>query len=287
YDPASKAMANRNTTYLGIVGFLNAYLLTGDDRYLDVWRRQVDAVNANKKVVDGQTLYPRMFGDKGWYDFSPQKYEQGLPEIAYLSQKPEDFARLPQSGWRAWLAGGNAGYPEAVLRGDLERLRQRVQGMRNDPTTPDTRLSDDPMAFNPASVQSLIELMLGGIHPGHRGAVLHSALRYFDPDQRRPGIPEDVAALVSALDGERVTVTLVNVNQLASRRVILQAGAYAEHRFTSVTLAGNTTSLDSPRVEVTLSPGSGATLAFTHRRHVNVPTMALPWDVDREPGSAP
>ncbi|MFN0052079.1 MAG: hypothetical protein ACKV0T_07805, partial [Planctomycetales bacterium] len=149
YDPASKAMANRNTTYLGIVGFLNAYLLTGDDRYLDVWRRQVDAVNANKKVVDGQTLYPRMYGDKGWYDFSPQKYEQGLPEIAYLSQKPEDFARLAQSGWRAWLAGGNAGYPEAVLRGDLEQLRQRVQGMRNDPTTPDTRLSDDPMAFNP------------------------------------------------------------------------------------------------------------------------------------------
>ena len=54
--------------------------------------------------------------------------------------------------------GKNAGYAEQALRRDLERIRKRVDGMRKDPTTPDTRLADDPLPFNPASVDALIEL---------------------------------------------------------------------------------------------------------------------------------
>ena len=70
---------------------------------------------------------------------------------------------------------------EAALRGDLNRVRQRVLGVRADTTTPDTRLADDPMHLNPCSASSLIHLMLGGIHPKHQGNVLQCRLRYFDP----------------------------------------------------------------------------------------------------------
>ncbi|HLJ11031.1 MAG TPA: hypothetical protein VKU82_07575, partial [Planctomycetaceae bacterium] len=153
HDPASGKIAHRNQHYQGFVGFMNAYLLTGDDRYLDVWRKQIDAVNAHQKVVEGKTLYPRMFGDQGWYEYTPEKYNSHALEIAYLSMKPADFARSGENGWLAYLAGKQPGYPEAALRRDVARVRERITAMRNDATTPDTRLADDPMNYNPASVE--------------------------------------------------------------------------------------------------------------------------------------
>ncbi len=277
YDPASKKTAHRNQQYQGFIGFMNAFLLTGADRYLDVWRKQIDAVNGNQKVVDGKTLYPHMFGDQGWYDYTPQKYDSHVLEIAYLSMKPADMARLPGNGWFDYLAGKQAGYPEAALRRDLNRIRERVIGMRNDTTTPDTRLADDPMAYNPASVQSLVELMLGGIMPPHNASVLNCRLRYFDPTARRAGIPDDVAALVDSLTPDSATVTLVNVNQVEPRTVIIQAGGYAEHEFVSVTHDGQAVPLKGSHVIVRLAPGAGGRLTFNMRRHVNQPTMKFPW----------
>ncbi len=277
YDPASKKIVHRNQQYQGFIGFMNAFLLTGDDRYLDVWRKQIDAVNANQKVVEGKTLYPHMFGDQGWYEYTPQKYDSHFLEIAYLSMQPADIVRLPANGWFEYLAGKQPGYPEAALLNDLARIRQRVAGMRSDTTTPDTRLADDPMAYNPASVQSLVELMLGGIMPPHNASVLNCRLRYFDPVARRAGIPPDVAALVDSLTPDATSVTLVNVNQLEPRTVIIQAGGYAEHDFVSVTRDGQAVSLKGSQVTIQLAPGAGAQLKFQMRRHTNQPTMQFPW----------
>lgn len=277
YDPASRKLAHRNQHHAGLPGFMNAYMLTGDDRFLDAWRKQIDAVNANKKVVDGKTVYPRMYGDKGWYDFTPEKYSEGAMEIAYLSMQPDDLARVANHPWLSYLAGKNAGYPEQALRGELSNIRRKVQGMRSDRTTPDTRLADDPMEFNPASVGSMIELALGGLHPGRSGSALFCRLRYFDPEAKRAGFPEDVAALIDEMTDERISVTLVNVNQLQTRRVVVQAGGYAEHRFTAFQMGDKASPLDSPSVTVELAPGAGEKLSFTMKRFVNQPTMKFPW----------
>ena len=59
---------------MAINGFGNAFLLTGDDRFLDAWRKQIDAVNSHAKEEGGRTLYPHMFGDQGWYDYRPEPY---------------------------------------------------------------------------------------------------------------------------------------------------------------------------------------------------------------------
>ena len=40
---------NRNYHYLGLNGFGNAFFLTGDDRFLDAWRKQIDAVNSHSR----------------------------------------------------------------------------------------------------------------------------------------------------------------------------------------------------------------------------------------------
>ena len=129
--------------------------------------------------------------------------------------------------------------------------------MRADTTTPDTRLADDPLRFGKADVGSLIELVLGGIHLDRNAAVLHCRLRYFDPVQRRAGLPEDVAVRVEKLTADSAVVTLVNVNQLDARPVVLQAGGYGEHTFVNVQVGERKTPINGVCFTVRLSPGAG------------------------------
>ena len=276
--PQTGALAHRNRQYWGFVGFMNAYLLTGDDKYLDAWRKQTVAVNAAAKKIDGRMMYPRMYGDDGWYGWVPEPYSYNQLEIYYLSMKPADRQFLDGNAWLRFLDGDRPGYPEQVLRRDLGEIRSRIAAMRQDTTTPDTRLADDSMKYNPASVAALRELMLGGIDPGRRASVLHCRLRYFDPLRRRAGIPADCAALVDRLTADEVRVTLVNTNQLEPRRLLVQSGAYAEHTIQSVTVGGSTTAVGEPNLEVRLAPGAGATLTLKIKRYSRQPTMVFPWD---------
>jgi hypothetical protein len=276
--PHNKQVVHRSTFLLGFNGFMNAFAVSGDDKYLDPWRKMLDIVNANKREIDGKTMYPSKYGDDGWYAFTPQPFNSFAEELFYLSQDPRDRKWMPGSKWQDYLDGKAAGYPEDALRNDLERIRGRVQGMRADATTPDTRLSDDPMKFNPASVASLVHLMLGGLHPGHRGSTLFARLRYFDPVNRRAGIPEDVAALVEKLTADETVVTLVNVSPVAERQVVVQGGAYAEHQILQAASEGHATAVNAPTFAVQLAPGSGVTLTLKMRRYANQPTLRMPWD---------
>jgi len=296
--PQNGSLSHRNTHHLGLRGFVNAYLLTGDDRYLEPWRRQITAINAQGKMIDGQMQYPRMYGDQGWYYFRPGKYDYGALDIWYLSMRDADLQRLEVGsmdrpptlfrpsetaiGHRQWvhyLLGHDPNYPVRALLADFNRMRARVAKMRADTTTPDTRLADDPMRMNPASVASLVHLMTGGLHPGHQGNVWQCRLRYFDPVQRRAGVPQDVAALVDRLTDDDVGVTLVNVHPLESRTVTVQAGGYGEHQFVSLHREGSPPlQLDSGQIQIRLAPGAGSRLVFKMRRYANQPTMGLPWN---------
>lgn len=276
--PQTGAIVHRNLHAKGFIGFMNAYLLTGDDRYLDAWRKQIDAVNSHKKMIDGRMMYPTMHGDKGWYAYVPQRYTKNARELYYLSMKAEDRARMAPDRWADYLEGKEDRYAENALRGDLERVRRRVEGMRADKTTPDTRLADDPLRFGKANVVSLIELALGGIHLDRNAAVLHCRLRYFDPVRRRAGLPEDVAARVEKLKADSAVVTLVNVNQLEERTVVIQAGGYGEHEFLNVQVGERKMPINGTGFAVRLSPGAGARLTLAMRRYANRPTLAFPWD---------
>jgi hypothetical protein len=275
--PQDGQLAHRNRTYWGFTGFMNAYLLTGDDRYLDVWRKQRDTINAQQKVIDGQVMYPRMYGDQGWYGHVPGKYGFNNREIYFLTMSSDDLRHVPIDGWLAYLQGQNSGYPEQALRADLAAIRGRVAAMRQDTTTPDTRLADDPMKYNPARVQALRELTLGGIYSGKQGSLLHCRLRYFDPLARRAGLPQDTAALIEKMTGDEVTLVLVNVNQVQPRTLVVQAGAYAEHQFTDVGIEGSTTTVSAPYFTVKIAPGAGTRITAKMRRYVNQPTLQFPW----------
>ena len=279
-NPVTGQLANRNQHQLGIAGFGNAFLLTGEGKYIDAWRTMIDTVNSHSRRIHGQTMYPSMYGDKGWYGFTPAKYSHGAQQIWYWSMSRGDRERLPETGWLRFLDGNSPNYPEQALAADFLAIRAHVVGLRADRTTPGSRLADDPMAYNPATVPNLVNLMLGGLYPGHVGSPLHCRVRYFDPEKRRAGLPEDVAALVDRLSNKETGLTLVNISPVATRTVIVQGGAYGEHRFHTATVNGKPTRIDSSTFTVELGPSSGVHLVLNTKRYANSPTMSFPWKTD-------
>lgn len=275
--PQNGQPAHRNTVPLGIAGFGNALLLTGDQSYVGVWRTMLDAVNMNKKETDGQTMYPHMFGDEGWYHFTPEPFANGALDIYFWSMDEKDRTRVSGHPWISYLEGRNDHYPIEALQADFGTVRKKIEWIRNDPTTPDTRLSDNPNPYNPATVGTLFQMMTGGLPP-YRAQAVHTRLWYFDPDQRRPGLPEDTGALVEKITKDEVVVTLVNMNQLEDREITVQGGAYGEHQCLSVTIDGTETDVDDASFSVLLKAGSGHRLAVKQKRYANQPTFRRPWE---------
>lgn len=276
--PQTGEMQDRPRTESGWAGLRSAFLMTGDTKYLDSWRKQIDAINANRRMRNGRWEYPRMHGDQGWYAFAPSPWSYNALELYCLSQREDDAKRAGDSRWLDFLAGKNPEYPEQALRDALTQVRRRVAAMRADDTTPDTRLADDPMKFNPATAGPLLQVAMGGVDPGRGGNTLTARLRYFDAEKRRPGLPEDVAALVERMTGDEAVVTLVNVHQLQPRRLYVQGGAYGEHEIVSVSGPGGAKPVGGRLLEVKLGPGAGAKLTLKFKRHANQPTLALPWN---------
>ena len=139
-------------------------------------------------------------------------------------------------------------------------------------------MSDDPNLINPATLDVLTELMLGGIPTDSMGYPLHCRVRYFDPEKRRAGIPEDVAALVEKLTADEVTLTLVNINQIEARTLVVQGGAYGEHQIESITSDTQTLPLGASFFSIRLDPGCGTSLRIKMKRYANSPTCRFPWD---------
>jgi hypothetical protein len=286
FDGELQQIAHRNYFTAGSwPGFSNAFLLTGDTSYIDVLRRQLDNLYAQQKVVDGKVMIPQMYGDpRGykydgkpeWYHWTPNLHTDRLTEIYLWSMDRKDLERVPKEGWIDFLEGNDPNYPVQALREEFELIQRRMKEMREDPTSPDTRLADWLLGVVPATTDTLTNLTTGGYFSRGKLWTLHSRVRYFDPVERRSGLPEDVAALVEKLSADAVTLTLVNVNQVEPREVVVQAGGYGEHQFKGVRYGGKQEPLDSPLVTVRLEPGSGARLELQMARYANRPTLAQP-----------
>ena len=276
-NPVTGTREDRNRIPRATIGFSNAVLMSGDQKYADAWRTMMDAVNAHARVVSGRTQYPTMYGADGWYGWRDSPWNVGALELWYWSQQPADRARIGRNGWVEFLQGRQASYPEEALQRDLGLIRKRVAAMRAHTTPPAKRLADNMLELNPVATDSLVQLMWGALVPGREGGLLYARLRYFDPVRRRAGVPDDVAALVSELSDTRTTVTLVNLHPSQPRTVVVQGGGYGEHQLLSVTAEGRTTPVDGPLLTVELDPGSGQTLVLEMKRYANRPTALHPW----------
>ena len=276
-NPVTGRREDRNRIPRALVGFNNALLVTGDQKYVDAWRGMIGAVNSHARADGGKKQYPTMYGADGWYGWRDAPWNVGALEVWYWSQRPDDRERVGRNEWLEYLAGRNTGYPEQALERDLKSIQQRVTAMRRDTTPPEKRLADNMLDYNPAATESLVQLMWGALLPGREGGLLNARVRYFDSDRQRAGLPEDVGALVSELSDTRAVVTLVNLNRSQRRHVIVQGGGYGEHQLLTVTSGGKATRIDNPLLSVQLAPGCGATLTLEMKRYANVPTVKHPW----------
>jgi hypothetical protein len=220
-----------------------------------------------------------MFGDEGWYGYSPERYAHGALDLYYWSLDEEERARVKDHPWVQFINGENPDYPETALRSDFERIRQRIEmGVTKETMTLDTRLSDNPNPFNPVTIGTLIRLMMGGLPTGINAFPLHARVRYFDPVKQRAGIPEDVAALVEKLTPDETVINLVNTNQTEARSVIMQGGGYGEHQILSAEIGGTELEVNGVWCTVRLAAGCGGRVTLKMKRYANAPTMMLPWD---------
>ena len=96
-------------------------------------------------------------------------------------------------------------------------------------------------------------------------------------------MPPDVAALVDRVTADGVSVQLVNLHPTEAREVILQAGAFGEHRFTAIRQQHDSTDVNGKLVHVRLRPGARGRLEIGMVRYAQRPTYARPWQVDGSP----
>ena len=267
------------------VGFGIAFLLTGEHKYINTLRNQIDNMYAQKKTIDGREMIPHKYGDEGWYGYVEKSRAGGnvnfgsLPELTDIytwTLKDTDLPRIADEPWVQYSRGKAPGFPMDAITRDFAEIRQQVHRVRTDSNTADTRGSSDMPVVT--SVTSLVNLMLGANDPGSGGNVLHAQVRYFDSEARRPGLPRGVGALVERVEPEGITLVLVNTNPVTSHKLIVQTGAYAEHDAHSVTIHGETNVVGDSQFAVHLSPGAGARLFLRMKRYVNQPTFAQPWD---------
>jgi len=288
--PQTGKRENRNRVPRSITAFLNGTLLTGDGAYMDVWRRQRAVLEGRARTIDGVPNVPTMHGADGWYGWTPAPNRTNGFEIWYATQSAEDRAAAGDHPWIAFLEGRNLRYAETAVEADLTRIAERVKRREEDRTTRASRLADWPIDINPASVESLVQLTTGGLHiarppwsrtsPSQGGVTLHCRLRWFDAEARRAGLPEDVAALVTSIGDRACEVTLVNTGARA-RTVVMQGGAYGEHRIDRLTMNGRTTDVGGRHATLRLAPGCGAQLSLAMTRYANRPSLAFPPGLSR------
>lgn len=306
YFDWSKGINHRNNrVFQGAwPGMGNALLVTGDFSYVDALRTQLDNFYDQMKMIDGVPMlpthygihidrdHPRKFdvfdivdekldvpdgqGVEGWYNWTRNLYTSEAIDVYLWSMNKKDLERIKDDPWIQFITGKNPDYPEQTLRKQLEFIRQIMERMRQEPTTPDTRVADWPLRFNPARVHDLVRLLWGGNMSG-RIWTMHTRVRYFDPMNKRAGLPPEVAALVTGLEEGNTRVTLVNSNQLESRKIVVQTGAYGEHECLSVKIGDRNYEINDRYFTVELDPGAGAEVLISSKRYANRPTLAFPW----------
>lgn len=266
----------------------------------------MDNQYAQKKIVDGQVLIPRQYGvgydktgpmkaplqegymwdpefeegkEPKWYHFVPETYwEPRNIEIYLWSMDRKDLNRIrTDEGWIGFLEGNDPDYPERELRKQLTIIRDKMEDLRNDPTTPDTRLADWPSQYNP--LQPMLELnrQIQGGYIAAKMYVLHSRVRYFDPARYRAGLPEEVASLVTGVHENWTKVKLVNLDPVKARDVVVQTGGYGEHQCSHVESGDTILSVNDNHFTVHLEPGTGSELTIYHDRYANQPSLKFPW----------
>jgi hypothetical protein len=275
-----------------LIAAANSLLLRHGTDALKLPRALLDRLHALGREEEGIWRTPHRHGDSGWYDFRPVDPSYAISLWSWTLQE-EDARRVDawsppdapggplrpsqrqDTNLRAWydfVHGRRPTYPVEVLRSNCAEMLRRLERIRSDDGDPEEWDVHHWQELNPVVLEGLTQLTLGGPQPVYHGGLLQVPLRYRDPESGRPGLPADVAALVSRVDTDGVTLTLQNVNAIRERVVVVQAGAYGEHCVTHVTQNAKECAVEAPAFAVTIGPGCAGTVTIGLRRHCRLPS---------------
>lgn len=241
---------------------------------------------------------------EGWFEFMPM-YPSDIAHLWCMSMSAADSRRFEQTrkrsgdpfavnswhhtkdqgghdwAWLAYLHGDFDAYPERILAHNLAQVQARLDFMAEDRENPAQYSDAYFQRRNPVTCEGLVQLTLGAPLPHYNGGLLVTRLRHFDAQAQRPGLPPDVAALVSAMTADSTELTLVNLSPSAHREVLVQAGGMKEHEFTDVQVDQtlHPTPVNGSTLRISLPPKTQIKLGLGMRRFVHQPTLALPWQV--------
>jgi len=208
-------------------------------------------------------LVPHRYGRHGWFDYGPMPLELPL-WVWWWSRRDDDLARvrraiagLPamddpvkafrdkaeaghEAPWLAFLDGDLPDYPSRALSMALGQVARRAALMAAADADPDAAHLHFGQRVNPVVTEVLSQLVSGTPQVLYNGGLPFAAVVYEDADAGRPGLPPDVAALVSRLDGDDIDLALVNTSTTRSLRVRLRASRFGERRVASVTVRTET-----------------------------------------------
>lgn len=285
-----------------VIGASNAYLVSGDSSFLSLPKAVIELVEGQGKTENGQLLVPNRFDDRGWWDYRPMRPKYPT-HLWYISREAEDWKRAKRltepdkwnntlykkgkgdsentAPWMGFLEGKNPDFPVEMLRANYEEVLHRLNMIREDETLPDDQDVHHFFQRNPVILEGLVQLMLGAPNHIYHGGLLNTSVRYFDPANKRPGIPQDVAALVKRITSKSITLELANLHPTESRKVIIQGGMFGEHQIKRVRQVIDYPyqfyTIDNAFFELDLGPGAVGELEIDIKRFVNTPSYRFPW----------
>ncbi|MFE5408281.1 hypothetical protein [Microbacterium sp. NPDC056569] len=206
-------------------------------------------------------LVPYRFGRHGWFDYGPVPME--LPTwLWWWTRDPADRARLRraveglpatdepvkpfrdkveaghEAPWLAFLDGELDDYPVSALSMALGQVARRMAVMQTELLDPATVHLHFWQRVNPVVTEVLGQLITGTPQVLYNGGLPFAAVAYEDADRRRPGLPPDVAALVTGLDGDRIELELVNLSSTSARRVRVRPSRFGQQQVAAVVSRG-------------------------------------------------
>ena len=205
------------------------------------------------------------------------------PALGEKNWGTTEFARFQ------YYDGRNPDWPEKILRAEYQKAQETYQEMLDDERTQLEIIATNRIPSQPVLTKGLTQVTMGAPQSIYNGGLLRATVRYFDRVRARPGLPPEVAALVDELGPATVGIQLVNTSCSESRHLVVQAGAFGEHRFTNVEYGEESGDGRSVRpVEgtcfaVELPPSTAIRLKAGLDRFANPPSYAFPWHGDAIP----
>lgn len=248
------------------------------DRSDDCWNR-VSAKAVNAKTMGGQYNAYVSYLNGGYPDYPVDVLMHSFNQVYGQLNKLRGELRGAESGW---------GYPPDNER-EYEELREVTRqingkyGRRFSESTVHSYFQTFLLYRSTVTTEALVHLTMGGLSPVYNGGLLNVSVRYFDAARRRPGLPEDTAALVSVVRADELALSLCNLHPHEPRTVVVQAGAFGEHSFVSADVVGGegasaTVPVNGRWFAAQIGPGCMIELRVGLRRFVNRPSYEGPFD---------